>query len=87
MLYTAQLNPAKLQEVIKQACEQGSEAAELAAVCLKEYPKPEKIDKNLVETLRSLSAITQDFKYQTLEELLKNLKWREADQETYRLMT
>ena len=86
LLYTAQLNPTKLQEVITKACEQGSEAAELAAVCLKEYPKPEKIGENLVETLRSLSAITQDSKYQTLEELLKTQQWREADQETYRLM-
>ena len=86
LLYTAQLNPTKLQEVITKACEQDSEAAELAAVCLKEYPKPEKIDENLVETLRSLSAITQDSKYQTLEKLLKTQQWREADQETYRLM-
>jgi len=86
LLYTAQLTPTKLQEVITKACEQGSEAAELAEVCLKEYPKPEKLDDNLVETLRNLSAITQDAKYQTLEELLKTEHWREADQETYRLM-
>lgn len=86
LLYTAQLTPTKLNEVITQACEQGSEAAELAAVCLKESPKPDKVDKSLEESLRSLSVITQDSKYQTLEELLKTQQWRQADEETYRLM-
>ncbi|WP_299413599.1 GUN4 domain-containing protein [Acaryochloris sp. IP29b_bin.148] len=80
LLYTAQLPPTRLQEVITKACEQDSEAAELAAVCLKEYPKPDKVD------IHSLSAIIQDSKYQTLEELLKTQHWQEADQETYRLM-
>lgn len=86
LLYTAQLNPTRLSKVITQACKQGSEAAELATVCLKEYPKPEKIDQTLVETLQNLSVITQDSKYQTLEQLLANQQWRAADYETYRLM-
>lgn len=86
LLYTAQLPPTELNEVIMQACVQGSEAAELATICLQEYPKPEKVDNNLVETLLSLSTFTQNSKYQTLETLLETQQWREADQETYRLI-
>ena len=86
LLYTAQLTPKRLDWVIRQACNQGSEAAELATLCLKEYPRPEKISNDLVLLLQSLDQITQNSKYQSLEALLKAKKWSEADQETYRLM-
>ena len=36
--------------------------------------------------LQKLKEIAQNSKYQTLETCLKNQQWREADQETYRLM-
>jgi len=86
LLYTAQLTPNLLNQIIRKACEQGSEAAGLAAVCLREYPRPDKISNDLTALLDSLKSVTQDSKYQKLEELLKNQKWREADTETYRLM-
>jgi hypothetical protein len=86
LLYTAQLTPGLLNQVILKACEQGSEAAELAAVALKEYPRLEKFSDELTAMLQDLGTIAQDTKYQKLEELLKVQQWREADTETYRLM-
>jgi hypothetical protein len=86
LLYTAQLTPKLLNQVIRKACEQGSEAAELATHCLQEYPRPEKIDDDLKTLLDNLQDIALDSKYRTLEDLLKTQQWREADQETYRLM-
>jgi len=86
LLYTAQLSPKRLSQVIRAACELGSEASELAAICLKEYPRPEKLTSELLELLQTLDAVTQDSKYRTLETLLKNQQWKDADKETYRLM-
>ncbi|MEM9005949.1 MAG: GUN4 domain-containing protein [Cyanobacteria bacterium P01_F01_bin.86] len=86
LLYTAQLPPKLLNQVIRKACEQGSEASDLAAACLQEYPRPEKINEDLSHLLKNLKAIAQDSKYQTLKQLLQANRWREADQETYRLM-
>jgi GUN4-like/NACHT domain len=86
LLYTAQLNPKQLESVILKACEQGSEAAELAAVCLREYPRPETFRPDLTPLLQKLGFVAQHSKYQTLENLLREHQWREADEETYRLM-
>jgi predicted NACHT family NTPase len=86
LLYTAQLNPKLLDQVIRKACELGSEAAELSNICLKEYPRPEKLSPELVSSLDNLKVTTQNSKYQKLEELLKANHWKEADQETHRLM-
>ncbi|PSB23792.1 GUN4 domain-containing protein [Stenomitos frigidus] len=86
LLYTAQLNPKLLDQVIRKACELGSEAAELSILCLKEYPRPEKLSAELVASLQTLKVVAQDSKYQKLEDLLKAQQWRDADQETYRLM-
>lgn len=86
LLYTAQLSPGLLSQVIRKACEPGGEAAELAALALQEYPRPEKIGEDLKILLQDLTTVAQDSKYQKLEELLKAGQWREADQETYRLM-
>lgn len=86
LLYTAQLPPGLLKQVILKACEQGSQAAELATLALKEYPRPEKFRDELTAMLLALGTVAQDTKYQRLEELLKTQRWRDADQETYRLM-
>lgn len=86
LLYTAQLTPGLLNQVIRKACEPGGEAAELAALALQEYPRPEKVGDDLKALLESLKDVAQDSKYQKLEELLKAGQWRDADQETYRLM-
>jgi len=86
LLYTAQLNTRLLDQVIRQACELGSEAAALAAVCLKEYPHFEKLGPDMVALFHTLNALAQDSKYRQLETYLKAQLWRKADQETYRLM-
>jgi hypothetical protein len=86
LLYTAQLTPGLLNQVIRKACEPGGEAAELAAIALKEYPRRDKIQDDLKALLNALKEVAQDSKYQKLEELLKAGHWRDADKETYRLM-
>jgi GUN4-like len=86
LLYTAQLTPGVLDQVIRKACELGSSAAELAVLCLKEYPRPEKLSPELIALLQNLSNIALDSKYQRLEALLKAQQWKEADEETYRMM-
>lgn len=86
LLYAAQLSPRTLNTVIRQACAKGSEAAQLARECLKEYPRPDRIEADLQSLLDSLDNVAQGSKYQKLETLLKAQWWREADQETYRLM-
>jgi hypothetical protein len=86
LLYTAQINSKQLDWIIRKACQQNSKAAELAVLCLKEYPRPEKVNDDLISLLKDLTDIAQESKYQTLENLLIAQEWREADQETYRLM-
>jgi len=75
-----------LDWVIRKACELDSEAADLSLVCLREYPRPEKLSSISMLPLQKLKEIAQNSKYQTLETCLKNQQWREADTETYRLM-
>ncbi|MGI0493549.1 GUN4 domain-containing protein [Alkalinema pantanalense CENA528] len=86
LLYTAQLSPAWLDSVIRKACEMGSEAAELAGLCVREYPRPEKVSLDIAAVLNQLNVVTQDSRYAKLEELLKAGEWEAADKETYRLM-
>lgn len=86
LLYTAQLPPQILDPLIRAACKQGSEAAELAAICVKEYPRPQRLSADVTALLDTLVNVAQVSKYQRLEELLKAQQWKEADQETYRLM-
>ncbi|WP_190494012.1 GUN4 domain-containing protein [Phormidium sp. FACHB-1136] len=86
LLYTAQLDPDDLNDIIRKACELDSEAAQLAKLCLQEYPRPEKVDPDLKALLEDLETVTQNSTYAKLEELLKAGQWREADEETYRLM-
>ena len=86
LLYTAQLSPKSLDAVIREACQKGSEAAELAALCLKEYPRFKKLSAELLALFQDLNTVATNSKYQTLKAFLKAGEWKEADNETYRLM-
>jgi hypothetical protein len=86
LLYAAQLTPKALDRLIRSACEINSEAAELAALCLKEYSRPEKLSAELTALFDPLNAIIKSSKYKRLDEFMQSQKWIEADQETYRLM-
>lgn len=83
LLYTALLrNPSPF---IRRFCEIGTtEAGNLAIKCLAETPR--KVDPDIEQELQKLIAAVQDLRYQKLEEYLKNQQWKEADEETYRLM-
>jgi predicted NACHT family NTPase len=86
LLYTAQLKPRQLEQVIRSACKLGSEAAALAKLCVAEYPRSQRLAAQFLETLETLDTLAQDSTYQTLEALLKAQKWVKADKETERLM-
>jgi hypothetical protein len=86
LLYTAQLNPKLLDQVLRKACDLGREATDLANLCLQEYRRPEKLSPELVTLLQTLKAKVKDSKYHPLEQLLKAQQWKQADKETYRLM-
>ncbi|MGV0029329.1 GUN4 domain-containing protein [Phormidesmis priestleyi] len=79
LLYGGLVNPGGL---IREMVRRG--ATDLAYVCWQEMTK--RIDPALVEELRALKKEVQSSRYQRLEELLKNQRWEEADDETYRLM-
>ncbi|NER00122.1 MAG: hypothetical protein F6K30_26060 [Cyanothece sp. SIO2G6] len=86
LLYVAQL-PLKIMEpLLVKACKQRPEAVGLAIECIKEYPRADKLDREIHNKLQRLAQLTQKLKYRKLEHLLKAGKWREADQETRRLM-
>ena len=57
---------------------------DLAAACLHETTK--QVEPSLVKELEQLTTVVSRSTYAPLEALLKAEKWREADQETYRLM-
>lgn len=86
LLYTAQLPPRVMTIMIQEACELGKEAAQLAYDCLREYRNPEKLDPGLEQELQALTSTVQTLRYTKLEEYLKNEQWKDADEETYRLM-
>jgi hypothetical protein len=86
LLYTAQLNPQQLDRVIRQACQLSSEAAELAKLCVREYPRSDKLKPDLMTVLSRLDTVAQDSTYRQLETFLKAQQWVEADKETDRLM-
>jgi hypothetical protein len=80
LLYAAQItNPTSL---IKEALRQ--KAVDLAYACYQETQRT--LDKELAAELEALKPQIQTSRYAKLEELLKAQQWREADQETYRLM-
>jgi hypothetical protein len=72
LLYAAQVNPSSL---IREMMQRG--ATDLAYICCQETTK--RIDPALKQTV-------QISRYAKLEEYLKNGQWKEADNETYRLM-
>ncbi len=86
LLYTAQLPPRLMAHTIKEACKLGASAAQLAYDCLREYRNPEKLDPGLEQKIKALTGTVETLRYAQLEEYLKTQQWREADQETYRLM-
>jgi hypothetical protein len=75
LLYCAQVNPSNIIRELLKIGEK--EAVKLADECLKASPR--KVDLTIETRL-------QKQRYQQLEEYLKNGRWKEADEETYRLM-
>lgn len=85
LLLMAQLDPQKFINVVTEASKPGA-AAQLAYDCLREYRKPDKLPPDLKVGLEVLAGHVQIQRYRLLEEYLKKGQWKEADQETYRLM-
>jgi hypothetical protein len=80
LLYVAQLK--KPNEFIRAVFESG--AKDLAHNCLQETTKA--ITPELAAEIASLRQTVQASRHAELENLLKDGKWKESDQETYRLM-
>ena len=86
LLYAAQVK--KPSSLIRAALAAG--ATDLAHACWQETSK--RIDTDLQKDLEEIKALqegaaaVQTSRYQQLEEYLKTQQWREADEETYRLM-
>ncbi|MBE9114123.1 GUN4 domain-containing protein, partial [Nodosilinea sp. LEGE 07298] len=79
LLYVAQVKPARL---LRQMIEQG--ATDLAYTCWQDTTK--RLDPVLEEELKGLQQTVAASRYQQLEQYLQNGQWKEADEETYRLM-
>lgn len=79
LLYAAQVKPARL---LRQMLSQG--ATDLAYTCWQDTTK--RLDPALEEELKGLQQTVTILRYQQLEKYLKNGQWKEADEETYRLM-
>jgi predicted NACHT family NTPase len=85
LLLMAQLDPQKFINIVNEATKPGA-AAQFAYDCLREYRKPDRLPPALKEGLEVLAGHVQIQRYKQLEEYLENEQWKEADQETYRLM-
>ena len=82
LLYAAQIaNPTT---VIQAAVNRG--ATDLAYQCLQELPKTKRINPAFEAQLTALKQTVQTSRYQKLEDYLKTGQWKDADNETYRLM-
>nr|MDF0370138.1 GUN4 domain-containing protein [Nodosilinea sp. TSF1-S3] len=81
LLYAAQVNPARL---MRQLIDHG--ANDLAYICWQDTTK--RLDPALEAELRltGLEQTVETSRYQQLEQYLRNGQWKEADNETYRLM-
>jgi hypothetical protein len=79
LLYAAQTNPAG---IIREAIRQG--ATDLAYACYRETQYT--LDAEFEAEVKALKPAVQKSRYAKLEELLQKQQWKEADQETYRLM-
>ena len=82
LLYAAQITNPTI--VIQEAVNRG--AINLAYQCFQELPKTKRIAPALEAKLTALKQIVQTSRYHKLVEYLKNGQWKEADEETYRLM-
>lgn len=79
LLYAAQVNPTTLvREMIRRG------AFDLAHLCLLETTK--QFDPALNTELNALQKTVSNTRYAKLDALLKAQQWRQADEETYRLM-
>ncbi len=79
LLYAAQTNPTSL---IQEALRKG--ATDLAYACWQETQRT--LDPTIAAELEALKPTLQTSRYAKLEALLKAGQWRDADEETYRLM-
>ena len=82
LLYAALVNPSTLIRSL--ITFNNEEATTLALRCLEETPR--KIDPEIEAELTSLQSNVQNLLYQPLETYLKNEQWREADEETFKVM-
>ncbi len=80
LLYASQTK--RPTTIIREAMSQG--ATDLAYACLQETTR--QIDPDLLSELNALQQAVTTSRYQALETYLKNGQWRDADEETYRLM-
>jgi hypothetical protein len=79
LLYAAQVKPTQL---IRQMLSQG--ATDLAYTCWQDTTK--QLDPTLETELKALGQAVTTSRYQQLEQYLQNGQWRDADNETHRLM-
>jgi hypothetical protein len=79
LLYSVLCEPDALHRLVRRACESNPENVYLAYDCLVRYPNQAEVKPSWIEALRPL-------RYTKLERLLQAGEWREADQETSRLM-
>lgn len=82
LLYAALVNPSNFIRSLVALNKE--EATTLALRCLEETPR--KVDPQIEAELTSLQDNVQNQLYQPLENYLKNGKWREADEETFKVM-
>lgn len=82
LLYAALVNPSNLIRSLIALNQE--EATTLALRCLEETPR--KIDPKIEAELTSLQSNVQNLLYQALENYLKQGQWREADEETLKVM-
>jgi GUN4-like/NACHT domain len=80
LLYAAQVK--RPDALIQSMLDRG--AGDLAYACLQETTK--QVSPALQQELKLLQPAVQTSRYSKLKELLQAKQWREADQETYRLM-
>ena len=81
--FTSQLPAQDFEEIIRSSLALGPDAVQTAAKCLSEYRI---LDQTLQQEIQALGGVLKTSRYVQLEKLLKSGKWREADEETSRVM-
>ena len=79
LLYSVLCEPEGLHRLVQRACRANPENAYLAYDCLVRYPNQKEIEKAWIDELQPLRLAK-------LERLMKEGKWKDADQEAYKLM-